>query len=97
MSNVSDLLARPRWWERAACRGHVELLSQFVPGTGGQRRRERVPDDLAALCKRCPVKRECLADVLAFDAQRTHYDGGPDMSIRAGTTPGERLGLIARK
>jgi hypothetical protein len=31
--------------------------------------------------------------VLAFDGQRRHYDGGPDMSIRAGTTPGERLNL----
>ena len=97
MSNMLTLLGRPRWWERAACRGRLELLSRFVPGTGGQRRRERVPDDLKAMCKHCPVSRECLADVLAFDGQRRHYDGGPDMSIRAGTTPGERLGLTARR
>ena len=92
MSILRDL-ERPHWWERAACRGRLDLLSVFVPGTGGQRRRERVPPDLAALCKRCRVRRECLTDVIAYDAQRTHYDGAPDMSIRAGTTPGERLKL----
>ena len=75
MSDMLTLLGRPRWWERAACRGRLELLDRFVPGTGGQRRRERVPDDLKAICKHCPVSRECLADVLAFDGQRRHYDG----------------------
>ena len=77
---MSDMLVRPRWWERAACRGRGDLLDAFMVGTGGRRRNPQVPPEVAALCKHCPVKRECLADVMGFSPQLDH-------SIRAGLTP----------
>ncbi len=48
-----DLLVRPEWHARAACRGRGPEL--FFPPSG--------EDGLMAkaLCARCPVREECLA------------------------------------
>ena len=80
MSDVLALLARPHWWERAACRGRGDLVNAFMVGPGDRRRSPKVPPEVAALCRHCPVKRECLADVMGFSPQLDH-------SIRAGLTP----------
>ncbi len=93
VSDILELLAHPLWWERAACRGRLDLLDAFVPGIGGQRRQKGAGDELKAICGHCPVSSECLADVIAYDAQRRHNDGGRDRSIRAGLTPGQRVKL----
>ena len=94
MTDVLELLARPLWWERAACRGRLDLLDRFVPNTGERGRHLTVADDLKAMCKHCPVSQECLEEAMAYDANRSHVVGsGPDMSIRAGLTAAERVKL----
>jgi WhiB family redox-sensing transcriptional regulator len=52
MPSLRELLGRPAWQARAACRG--EHLEQFFPpeGTGGMRARR--------ICNGCTVAEECL-------------------------------------
>lgn len=69
-----------RWWARAACIGTSPSL-WWNTGHG--------PSPKAAIakaiCARCPVQPECLADAL------DHPDFDP--AIRGGLTPGERTEL----
>jgi hypothetical protein len=99
MTDVLKLLARPLWWERAACRGRSDLLPLFVTSTndaGSKRRRpQQVPDIIVRLCSHCPVARECLEEGLRFDAKRV-TGHPPDNSIRAGLTAPQRRKLLAR-
>lgn len=55
MPTLEDLLRRPEWHQRAACRGVG--VETFIAGRGGQYRRE--------LCETCPVRQECLEVALA--------------------------------
>ena len=102
---LTGLFERPRWQERAACRGRTDLLNLFVPvarqekGNKARKCSEKIPEVVADLCRHCPVKRECLADVTAYDAMvkqdtnRLHSHGSKDVSIRAGLTPTMRAKL----
>jgi len=98
---LTGLLERPRWQERAACRGRLDLLNLFVPVARQERnnharhREYAVPEVVVELCKHCPVKRECLADVTAYDAtvKQGTDSHGKDVSIRAGLTPTMRAKL----
>src|ERR1700688_2300680 len=54
---VVQLLRRPRWQTRAACRG--ERVATFIPDRGGPTARAK------QLCSRCTVQAECLKYALA--------------------------------
>jgi hypothetical protein len=73
---------RPDWWDHAVCRGRHDLLARFVPPTRARQRgsyRRPVDEDLARLCKHCPVKKQCYADGF-MDAY----------AVRGGTTAAQR-------
>jgi WhiB family transcriptional regulator, redox-sensing transcriptional regulator len=57
LPDISDLLTRPTWHRHAACRG-LGTPSFFPPGGS---------DPMAAtlVCRRCPVREECLEYALA--------------------------------
>ena len=98
---LTRLFERPRWQERAACRGRLDLLNLFVPvarqekSNKARKCSEKIPEVVAQLCRHCPVKRECLADVTAYDAtvKQGTNSHGKDVSIRAGRTPTMRARL----
>lgn len=58
-----------RWWEDAACRGMDPGL--FFPERGDMAAVNRA----RRICAECPVRKECLADALAF-ADRWGVRGG---------------------
>ncbi|MCA1229947.1 WhiB family transcriptional regulator [Saccharopolyspora sp. 6M] len=66
----------PTWHERAACADDPE------PVDGGHWRIEQA----RRLCGGCPVRRECLADAIAWETRS---------ATRAATTVGTRGGLTA--
>jgi WhiB family redox-sensing transcriptional regulator len=55
--SLPDLLNRPGWMKRGACRG-VDR-SEFFPSLGGTTTKAR------AICAVCPVRQECLEYALA--------------------------------
>ena len=61
LAEVRDLLHRPDWHARAACRGVP--LAVFFPEKGHSSAAAK------AVCARCPACAECLADAVA-DAER---------------------------
>jgi WhiB family redox-sensing transcriptional regulator len=74
------------WWTRAACRG-ADVNLFFAPDktesvSKAERQRRRAA--AKALCHRCPVNRECLAEAIAL---RDRY------AIRAAYTAEERKRL----
>ena len=77
------------WQQHAACKGKDPEL--FFPGKGGSPihpgRKER---EAKAICKGCPVDRECLTFALANEADEPGYRFG----IYGGLTQGERNSLF---
>jgi len=59
LPSLGDLLNRPAWHRRAACRGIGP--STFFPKRGGNGREAR------AICARCPVTEQCLSYAMADD------------------------------
>jgi len=57
LPDLEDLLRRPQWMARAACRG--EPIGTFFLRPGGTTERAQ------ELCARCPVRAECLAHAMA--------------------------------
>lgn len=55
-TTLQELLSRPAWMARAACRG--EPLELFFPERG----QSTAP--AKAICARCPVREECLEHAL---------------------------------
>jgi WhiB family redox-sensing transcriptional regulator len=81
-SFVAEL--RPRWHDRAACRGR-NTRDYFPP-------RGMMPNpsqESRALCASCPVRLECLADALAQHESRDH-------GIYGGTSERQRKGARKR-
>lgn len=64
---LEDLIRRPEWNARAACRG--EPRATFFLSLGGSPKRAK------ALCSICPVQDECLAHALA-DSELAGIWGG---------------------
>ena len=52
-------MSRPNWRQHAACRGHDPEL--WFPGKGDHVGAARAK----AICAGCPVRSDCLADILA--------------------------------
>jgi len=59
LPSLGDLLNRPAWHRRAACRGVGPNV--FFPQRGGNGREAR------AICARCPVTEQCLSYAMADD------------------------------
>lgn len=70
------------WRTRAACIGHDPEL--WFPGPGDSSRLEQA----RAICAGCPVRAECLADVLAAP-----MPGGRSYGIWGGMSEKQRRGL----
>lgn len=73
------------WHADAACRGMDPAL--FFPDAKGP---TVVAPEVEAACRRCPVKAECLDEVLAWTDEA-------DWGWRAGLTAAERRKLRARR
>lgn len=71
-----------QWRGRAACIGHDPEL--WFPSPGDSRRAE----EARAICAGCPVRAECLADVLAAP-----MPGGRSYGIWGGLSEKQRRGL----
>jgi WhiB family redox-sensing transcriptional regulator len=67
------------WEDLAACHGRTPL---FYAGDAFSNRLA------VAVCNRCPVRGECLADALAVEAITGVY------GVRGGLTPAERCALV---
>jgi WhiB family redox-sensing transcriptional regulator len=81
LPGIEDLLNRPAWQRRAACRG--ERIEVFVQSRG------RIGYDRArSLCARCPVCEPCLAYALADDLM---------VGVWGGTTAQERRAMRSRR
>ena len=83
-----------RWWLRASCRG-MDTDIFFAPeGLDKGRPRRRAGstyyDRARTICKRCPVRAECLKDTLTGPAAYDEY------GFRGGKSPGERKLLTTR-
>lgn len=81
---TADSVAKPdAWWNRARCMGSADRnFDPFYPtsaeiGRGSDRAAK-------AICKRCPVQGECLADAL---------ERQDEFGIYGGTTPDERAAM----
>lgn len=73
-------MARPDWWEGAACRGmgtHIFFGLDDDESVAQRRKRER---QAKQICRKCPVTVECLAEALKF----------ADDGVRGGLTRYER-------
>jgi WhiB family redox-sensing transcriptional regulator len=57
LPDLIDLLGRPEWMKRAACRGEDPAL--FFPPLGANAAKAR------AICATCSVRQECLSYALA--------------------------------
>jgi WhiB family redox-sensing transcriptional regulator len=58
LPSLNDLLARPSWWDDAACRSEDPAL--FFPEGGDDSRPAK------AICGTCPVLEQCRADAHSF-------------------------------
>jgi WhiB family redox-sensing transcriptional regulator len=72
---LDELVNRPAWHRRAACRG--SSVDLFVIDQGSQ-----YEDGTREFCAGCLVRQECLATALA--------NGGSTTGLWGGTTPSER-------
>jgi len=75
VSDIYDLLERPAWQRRAACRGLDPSI--FFPKRDEVRNRRRAQ----AVCSECPVRDICLVEALRNDEP---------LGIWGGMTPGAR-------
>jgi WhiB family redox-sensing transcriptional regulator len=74
---------RPNWFDRAACKG--EDPAWWHPdGTDNQTRAAKA----VAICRRCPVRQDCLEHALANDEW---------LGVWGGTQPSERHRIAARR
>ncbi len=73
------------WAERAACRDVPTDL--FFPDGYQARRFQAQIQEAKAVCADCPVRAECLTDVLALSVDRDSN------GVYAGLTPDERRDL----
>lgn len=95
-------MAEP-WYERAECRDsdpEIFTPQRMRSGPKGKRVVDRDWSKARAVCGRCPVLTECLAD--ALDAELPGDAGGAHFLFQAGRTPEElmelrRLGWTGRK
>ena len=70
-----------KWAARAACRGmRPELFHEYAWNNSGGSRIEPGFSAAVAVCEACPVRAECLAEVLK---------GGPVAGVFAGLDPKE--------
>ncbi len=72
---LAELVNRPAWHRRAACRGVG--VDAFIIGQGAQ-----YEEGSRKLCAGCPVRQECLETALAH--------GDTTTGLWGGTTPVER-------
>ena len=81
------------WQARAACRDHPDVDTVFFPVHSQGRGVQRASQAAFALCDACPVARECLTEVLA-------WEHGLPMTMRHGvyaaTTPAQRWAFDVR-
>ena len=105
--------SRPDWADDAACRGEdprrwVQDFGAFSKSLDRRRphllERMRVSyAEQLATCADCPVRDECLADALDHERRRAasvyQRDGGgyPDLGIRGGTLPVERVRIVEQE
>lgn len=80
---ITDL-EDPQWRDRAACRDMD--VNVFFPPKG----RNDLIQDALGICDGCPVKRQCLQDVL------THVPYEADHGVVGGTTEKDRKALRRR-
>jgi len=75
-------LKRAVWRSKALCEGmDVDLF--FRPENEAK---------AVAWCKRCPVRRECLAFIKEYEAKNSEING-----VFGGTTPAQRLRMRGKK
>jgi WhiB family redox-sensing transcriptional regulator len=74
---------RPGWFDEAACKGEDPTL-WHPDGTDNQRAAAKA----IAICKRCPVRQDCLEHALANDEW---------LGVWGGTQPSERHRIAARR
>ena len=67
-ADLVDAFRRPVWWADAACRGHD--IDLWFPRRGGDTR------PAVAICRKCPVRPECLAWALEQDTNPVGIFGG---------------------
>lgn len=86
--NEWPLPDRPRWWDRAACRGispGLFTVSDRGYGSVPEGRRQRSDNDAAKqVCNGCTVAADCLQEGIEQNDKWT---------IRAGLTPAQRRPL----
>ncbi len=70
LPDLADLLQRPRWMERGACRS--EEVALFFPGKGATEADRR---RAASVCAGCEVRDDCLAFALADEQLRGFWAG----------------------
>jgi WhiB family transcriptional regulator, redox-sensing transcriptional regulator len=85
-SAVWSSFTRPRWMDRAACRGAP--LELFFPPRGRPTYYEKVPAEAAALCRTCPVREECWDHALSLPACV--------QGVYAGHSHRERLAMLRK-
>jgi WhiB family redox-sensing transcriptional regulator len=81
LPTLDDLLGRPEWQQRAACRGEGTEGFVLARGAGGYSRAKE-------LCGVCVVRRECLEMALADDEL---------VGLWGGTTGAERKKMRASR
>ena len=81
-----------KWWQQAECGPYRRNLDPelFFPGVG-----EPVSSEVAAACASCPVRRECLADAMTYEARYDHLSRArePRAGIWGGFTASARRRL----
>lgn len=86
--NEWPLLDRPRWWDRAACRGiNPTLFTVSWREAGSDRKdvdQQKAHEAARQVCTGCTVTAECLEEGLRDNDKWT---------IRAGLTPSQRRPL----
>ena len=71
---LDELICRPTWHSRAACRGEVPDV--FFPSEKGNYERAK------AICARCEVRQDCLAAALAHPEAWGYWGGTSERERR---------------
>jgi hypothetical protein len=86
-----DYVIDTAWSKRAACAGMDGRL--FFPTVHSRSSLRWVLP--RSICNRCPVKAECLADTLKYEAERPRLGGQEERyGMAGGMTPDERTALV---
>lgn len=75
----------PSWRDRAECAIRAVPPEAFFPQAGP------IPSEALLACFACPVRAECLADQMAWEAR--HYQSMRRTGIFGGLTPKQRARL----